>query len=358
MEEVSQEKKMDDASVSENEGVCFQMVSDIHLEFPGCVDKLPEIPVKAPILALLGDIGYATDDSYHDYLYKQAERFEHVLVVAGNHEYYCQPGFYTSNHVIEQVCSAKPNLHFLNRKSVVIGDVVFLGCTLWSLIPRHLEGDIFFMCNDYHQILVENDGQPFAEDLWKVEEGKPYTKLQGKRHGLTPQETNKWHAEEVEWLKQEVEKIRQQNNESEHEKKTKVVVLTHHAPSKWRCLEPQSRGTDFQHIEYDSLEDMFGDPIVVWGFGHTHWSSDNILNGTRVVSNQCGYITVGKYDGKGSNWFDPGLVININQTIESIKAKPKKKETETEEVEYPEDEKKFEKKTRRKRRKRRRRRRN
>lgn len=36
---------------------------------------------------------------------------------------------------------------------------------------------------------------------------------------------------------------------------------------------------------------------VVWVFGHTHWSSDSIINETRVVSNQCGYITTSP-DGK------------------------------------------------------------
>lgn len=49
---------------------------------------------------------------------------------------------------------------------------------------------------------------------------------------------------------------------------------------------------------------------VVWGFGHTHWSSDNIINSTRVVSNQCGYITTAP-DGKGSNYFDPAMVVDV-----------------------------------------------
>jgi hypothetical protein len=53
---------------------------------------------------------------------------------------------------------------------------------------------------------------------------------------------------------------------------------------------------------------------VVWGFGHTHWSSDNIINSTRVVSNQCGYITQNP-DGKGSNYYDPGMVVDIAGTV-------------------------------------------
>ena len=32
------------------------------------------------------------------------------------------------------------------------------------------------------------------------------------------------------------------------------------------------------------LDDMIGDPILLWGFGHTHFSSDQSINGTRVRS--------------------------------------------------------------------------
>ena len=53
---------------------------------------------------------------------------------------------------------------------------------------------------------------------------------------------------------------------------------------------------------------------VAWGFGHTHWSSDNIINSTRVVSNQCGYITKAP-DGKGSNYFDPAMVVDVRGAL-------------------------------------------
>jgi len=35
----------------------FQCVSDLHLEIEGTLARLPEIPVLAPYLALLGNIG-------------------------------------------------------------------------------------------------------------------------------------------------------------------------------------------------------------------------------------------------------------------------------------------------------------
>jgi len=57
---------------------------------------------RSPILALLGNrldlradstwipcqvIGYVDDETYQKYLLDQAERFEHVIVLAGNHEF-------------------------------------------------------------------------------------------------------------------------------------------------------------------------------------------------------------------------------------------------------------------------------
>jgi len=42
------------ASYVEGNAVRFQLVSDIHLEFPGCEERLPPIPVRSPVLALLG----------------------------------------------------------------------------------------------------------------------------------------------------------------------------------------------------------------------------------------------------------------------------------------------------------------
>lgn len=40
------------------EGLRFQLVSDIHLEFKGTLQKLPLIPVNSPILCLLGKVPF------------------------------------------------------------------------------------------------------------------------------------------------------------------------------------------------------------------------------------------------------------------------------------------------------------
>ena len=41
---------------------------------------------NAPVLALLGDIGSPSEPAYEAFLLRQAQRFEQVLVLTGNHE--------------------------------------------------------------------------------------------------------------------------------------------------------------------------------------------------------------------------------------------------------------------------------
>jgi ankyrin repeat protein len=68
-------------------GVSIQIASDLHLEFfHGAIDFSSIILPSAPVLALLGDIGIPlTHPSYERFLLCMADKFELVLVVAGNH---------------------------------------------------------------------------------------------------------------------------------------------------------------------------------------------------------------------------------------------------------------------------------
>lgn len=79
-------------------------------------------------------------------------------------------------------------------------------------------------------------------------------------HQLTPHETNLWHEQHVDWLVQEIERVKEANERTAGGEKVKVVVLTHHAPSKFRCLHPEAAG--IEEICYDDLEWMMEDPVV------------------------------------------------------------------------------------------------
>lgn len=163
--------------------------------------------------------------------------------------------------------------------------------------------------------------------------------------------TNNWHQEQVDWIVKVTDEIRLKSPEQQ------VVVLTHHAPSSYRCLWPATRGDVIAKMQYDELEHLMKPPMVcashklrrhllmlsptlpflsfsflfiipllssctisspqsVWAFGHTHCNSDYIRgDGVRVLSNQCGYIRVEK---KPSAGYDPGKVVSITETEEMI----------------------------------------
>jgi predicted phosphodiesterase len=88
----------------------IQIMSDLHVEFPTVLERLPPFEVKAPVLALLGDIGCpGKTDKYERFILSQADRFELVLVVAGNHEYY-NAEYYTAKEQIRKICAQRTNI--------------------------------------------------------------------------------------------------------------------------------------------------------------------------------------------------------------------------------------------------------
>jgi len=73
---------------------------------------------------------------------------------------------------------------------------------------------------------------------------------------LTPEMTNKWHQEQVDWIINTTAKIRLSDPERH------VVVLTHHAPSSHDCLWPETRGQVLAMMQYDELEHLMKPPMV------------------------------------------------------------------------------------------------
>jgi len=267
--------------MTDNSSFSLQIISDIHVEFPRVRETLPAeaLNTHAPYLALLGDIGYPGTDKYRDLLLDVAGKFKKVFVLAGNHEFYKVP-YYKGKQFIQEVCNERDNLIFMDKTSLLVDGVRILGTTLWSdIIPEHANS-ISRSINDYHMIYVE--------------EAPGSTKMKK----LTTDQSQQWFNEEKQWLQEQIAEARK-NGE-------KVLVLTHHAPSRRGTSAPEFDGSENNSAFASDLEVMMGDPIKVWCFGHTHFSSDQVINGTRVVSNQVGYIMFNEKSG-----WTPGKVITI-----------------------------------------------
>jgi len=244
----------------------LQIASDLHIEFYGTFQAIPDdiIVPASPILALIGDIGLACTDLLEQFLLHQASHFEHVLLIAGNHEFYNGSARNTVDKQlkwIQNVCDKRSNLHFMHNKGVYVGENLILGTSLWSHIPDSVYTQAQFGLNDYHQTLVREED--------------------GSIRKLTPSDTNAWHKRDVEWLSKELEAAKTRPET--------VIVLTHHTPLMKGTSAPQYYGDALSHCFSTNIPQLLDDPVEVWISGHTHFNYDFEYNGVRLLSNQAGY---------------------------------------------------------------------
>ncbi|GLI64315.1 hypothetical protein VaNZ11_007540 [Volvox africanus] len=116
------------------------VVSDLHLEARGLsLDEIIDPDLISDVLCLLGDIGDPSSQTYRDFLAACAARFRTVLLLAGNNEYRNHGGsgrtMAQTEDLIRAAAAAHPNVHFLQNTAHVMGNVAFIGTTLWSYLP-------------------------------------------------------------------------------------------------------------------------------------------------------------------------------------------------------------------------------
>eukprot|EP01126_Amoeba_proteus_P023940 TRINITY_DN2405_c0_g3_i2.p1 TRINITY_DN2405_c0_g3~~TRINITY_DN2405_c0_g3_i2.p1 ORF type:complete len:536 (-),score=95.94 TRINITY_DN2405_c0_g3_i2:362-1819(-) len=310
----------------------IQIVSDVHTEFVRDLTDIHEMmnmkPV-APYLALLGDVGIYTSVTYEPFLAHCSKNFEHVFVLAGNHEYYGTEVHGAKQKYVE-ICSRFPNVEWMDRKAVVVNGVKIIGCTLWSYVQEKNRLAVKQGLNDYNRICVcveteealenaeqymndDENGDPGKKEMedgvhvqgsdergkgkeresQKGNNGKvePMSDEDEKSRGhvkqfknriLTVEDTVKWHERDRKFIEKEITKSQAINQP--------VVVLTHHAPTFQNSSAPQFEGSPTNEAFATNLHSLMGGVVKYWAFGHTHWSSCQLISDTFVLSNQFGYL--------------------------------------------------------------------
>jgi predicted phosphodiesterase len=264
------------------------LASDLHLEF-GDINLTND--EGADVLILSGDILIAQDlhdhaeppnaieqsmmangqglgrrqqsaQRFRDFLKRCSFQFPHVIYVAGNHEFY-HGKFHGSLTDLRNECAKFPNVYFMENDCRKIGDVTFIGCTLWTDMNKfdpltlHAVAD---MMNDYRIIR---------------EDSKGYTKLR-------PAHTAARHRNSVEYIRQVIEGKFDE----------KFVVVGHMAPSKL-SIHPNYKDDHTMNGAYasDLSEFILDHPqIKVWTHGHTHHNFDYMIGSCRIVCNPRGYV--------------------------------------------------------------------
>ena len=259
------------------------LCSDLHLEFQDINIQNTE---GADVLILSGDILVAEDLHNHpevhpmdpvnipnlgrrqatalrfrDFIKRCSFQFPHVVVIAGNHEFYHGRWKDTIQHLRDEY-SKFPNVYFLEQDLKIIDDVTFIGGTLWTdcnkgdpLTLNALSG----IMNDFR--VIRNDE-------------KAYIKLK-------PENTVFRHRQTVGYFKTVLD----------DRKDSKVVVVGHHAPT-FHSVHEKYRNDQLMNGGYasDLIEFILDHPqIVLWTHGHMHDPFDYMIGSTRVVCNPRGY---------------------------------------------------------------------
>lgn len=254
--------------------------SDLHLEFSSI--KL-ENTENADVLILSGDILIAEDIkrhprgaggevtkkstrlaaalSYYDFFDQVSSEFRDVIYVAGNHEFYDGKWNKTLT-VLKQLADAYVNVHFLERESIKIDDVTFIGSTLWTDLNRgdaltvHAVKD---MMNDYKKII--NDANNYSH--------------------LRPNDTSFRNFQSIQYI----EKVVSERHDE------KFVVVGHHAP----CFHSIPYWFSHEHLMNGAYASELSEFILdrpqikLWTHGHVHTNCDYMIGDTRIVCNPRGY---------------------------------------------------------------------
>ena len=240
----------------------LQIASDIHREFR----HSPNVPdVGADVLVLAGDIGMADDETV-EWLRGLSGRYEAVLYVPGNHEFYGKD-LDDANSFMSGM-SAYGGFEWMNNRAVQVGERRFVGSPLWA--------------NFCHEPLSMFNAGRAINDFRRI------------RHGgglMTPAAMLDLHTEAAEFLSETV--------------KPGDIVITHWPPTL------MARNTRFP---MDDIAKYFCADIPgvvastrpeLWICGHTHHNVDFMFGETRVLSNQGGYPheTIAGYD--------PGWIVEV-----------------------------------------------
>jgi Icc-related predicted phosphoesterase len=293
------------------------LASDLHLEFGDINLQNTE---NADVLILSGDICVAADigrpdkdnmfegarsNRISDFFKRCSFQFPHVVYIMGNHEHY-NGDFATSGNKIKSMLESNmlSNVYLLDKETKKIGDVTFIGGTLWtdmnkedSLTMHHVGHKM----NDFQCVKNSNrmvtrtvplyeknpnftpDGQNGPE--YNRKEDGSYIKIGQKKKQevsrFSPEDAVEDHKKMVQYIQTVIEG---KNNE-------KFVIVGHHAPSR-ASTHPRYQHDTLMNGAYSSSLDEYileHSQIKLWTHGHTHEDFDYMVGTTRVVCNPRGY---------------------------------------------------------------------
>jgi hypothetical protein len=239
------------------------LCSDLHLEF-GPIDL--HNTENADVLILSGDICVASELTdhvtldiipnkrsarFHEFFQTVCARFPKVLYIAGNHEHY--HGDYSKTFdLLRTHLGYLDNLVILDKQTIKIGDVMFIGGTLWTDMNKNDPMTIHAirdMMNDYktiedtsevvHYKTFDPKNKPvgMSDEEWIAlpMNERVVTTFRTRSGRFTPKKSVDDHVAMLTLIEQTI-------NEHQSDPALKFVVVGHHAPCKL-STKPSTRRT-------------------------------------------------------------------------------------------------------------------
>ena len=237
----------------------IQYASDLHLEFEQNKRYIEQGGIKpvGDVLVLAGDVSYLGDRKMRKRPFWDwcAEHFRETFVVPGNHEYY--GGFDIGRTMANYELEVRQNVHYLNNRSVVLGDVELFFTTLWTRIDPVRLWQVQCGMNDYR-----------------------LAKLSGKR--FCANDVDGLHQRCVDWLTEALA-----SSDAAHK-----VVVTHHCPTMRSEFNSYPGGALNSAFQVDMDAFIEGSGVDCWIYGHTHFGggSGTRIGETILLCNQLGYV--------------------------------------------------------------------
>ncbi len=229
----------------------LHILSDLHLEF-GLFEPLK---TNADVVILAGDINIGTKGIE----WAKQHFMQPVLYILGNHEYYTKAYPKLITELKNQVRGS--NIHVLENDAITIGDTVFLGCTLWTDFALFSNARVAGVA-----------AMQTMTDYKKIRLSPQFSKL----HSI---DTTVIHQKSKRFLEQQF--LEQQGK--------KLVVITHHAPSK-RSVPLEFQNDILSAAYASSLDDFVENSgAALWIHGHLHQAQDYTIGQTRIICNPRGY---------------------------------------------------------------------
>jgi hypothetical protein len=255
--------------------VKLRYISDIHLEFLKIFPEIQNLDYENESLCLLGDIGYAYSQIYHDFIEYCSDNWKNVFVIMGNHEFYClNKNIKTMSEIEKCTEQFKKNVYFLNNKSILLDKITnevvtersslnvksslnvikIIGSILWSDINKFAETKM----NDYRMI---------------------YTRYPNTR--LTSIETKQFFQINKLFILDEI------NNDLD----IKCVLLTHHGIHNEICNDYYAGGKLTSAYATTIHELTSCKNLIAAINGHTHANINSLFPNTkiRLLANCYGY---------------------------------------------------------------------